>query len=242
VNAKSSSSARVLGVIAARGGSKGLPRKNVLPLGGKPLIAWSIEAAAQSEMLTDCVVSTDCDEITAAAEAAGGQVPFRRPDELADDTASIIDVVLHAVDEMGGGYDIVVLLQATSPFRTVADIDDCVRRLLTTGAPSCITVCKSCKSPYWMMLRHENGELNPLISDDRGEIISRRQDLSQTYQPTGAVYAARVDWLRDSGNFYGIGMQSILMPPERSVDIDSQLDFSVAQTCLETTSVVKEIS
>jgi CMP-N,N'-diacetyllegionaminic acid synthase len=233
VNSKSNPSARVLGVIAARGGSKGLPRKNVLPLGGKPLVAWSVAAADDSKMLTDCVVSTDSEEIAAAAKAAGGNVPFKRPDELASDSASIIDVVLHALNEMGDDYDIVVLLQAASPYRTGADIDDCVTHLQTTGAPSCITVCKSCKSPYWMLLRKDDGELNPLFPDETGQIVSRRQELAQTYQPNGAVYAAKVDWLRKQGNFYGTGMQSVLMPVERSVDIDTELDFSVAQAQYE---------
>jgi CMP-N,N'-diacetyllegionaminic acid synthase len=223
---------RILGVIAARGGSKGLPGKNIRKLGGKPLIEWSVKTAMQSLTLTDCIVSTDSEEISEAAKVAGAKVPFRRPDELADDAASIVDVVLHAVDQMGGAFDIVVLLQATSPFRTAGDIDNCVNHLIDTGAPSCISVCESGKSPYWMLLREDNGLMAPLIPSQNNQFV-RRQELQKTYQPNGAIYATRVDWLRQHGSFYGTGMQSIVMPAERSIDIDTHLDFLVARAQLE---------
>ena len=138
---------RALGVICARGGSKGLPDKNILDLGGKPLIAWTVAAAQGATRLDRTIVSTDSPRIADAARAHGADVPFLRPPELASDTAKITDALIHAVETLGGGYDVVVLLQATSPFRTSTDIDATVAALRDTGAESAVTFTEQAKSP-----------------------------------------------------------------------------------------------
>lgn len=224
--------ARVLGVICARGGSKGLPGKNVRPLGGKPLIAWSVAAARQSGLLDRVVVSTDDDAIAEAARTAGADVPFRRPAELSDDGANLVDVVLHAVDTLAEDFRYVVLLQATSPFRSGADIDACLDLCRRTDAPSANSVCVAEQSPYWMFTQTPDGRLELLIPRER--MGFRRQDLPTVYAPNGAVYACQVDWLRRERTFWLPGVTlGHLMPPERSVDIDTALDFHVAEAVRE---------
>src|SRR5262245_4221554 len=218
---------RVLGVIAARGGSKGLPRKNILPLGGKPLIAWSIEAAARSKALDRAVVSTDDVEIAEAAKRAGGDVPFLRPPELATDTASIIDAVLHAVDATGDDYSDVVLLQATSPLRTSADIDDAIALYRKAGASSCVAVTQVQKGPWWMYRMDDRGRIQPLLGAHGS--ANRRQDQPSAYLPNGAVYVAAIEWLRHARTFYCEDTVAFVMPPERSCDIDTALDLKLAE-------------
>ena len=141
---------KVLALIPARGGSKGLPRKNVLLLGGRPLLAWSILAARGSAHVDRIVVSSEDREIIETAREWGAEVPFVRPAELARDETSGMDVVLHALDQAGQGFDYVVLVQPTSPLRTPQDIDACLERCLETGAPACVSVCEPAKSPHWM--------------------------------------------------------------------------------------------
>lgn len=213
---------KVLALITARGGSKGLPRKNLLPACGRPLIAWTIGAAAEAEFVNRVVVSTDDDEIMEAARAWGGDVPFRRPSALASDTASSIDVVLHALDQLPG-FDYVVLLQPTSPLRTAADIDAALKLAAASGAPSCVSVCEASQSPYWMYQLDNDGKLTPVL--DSPLSLSRRQDLPPVYVPNGAIYVARVDWLRRTRSFLGGGSIAYPMPVERSLDIDTLEDF-----------------
>ena len=161
---------KVLAVIPARGGSKGLPGKNILPVGGKPLIAYSIDAARACAAVDRVIVSSDDDAIIAAARACGCDVPFRRPDELATDTAASIDVILHALDQVPG-YDYVVLLQPTSPLRTAADIDAACERLAGHGAQACVSVSPVEQSPYWMYHISDGGELKPTATKSR--VVSR---------------------------------------------------------------------
>jgi CMP-N,N'-diacetyllegionaminic acid synthase len=216
-----SAAASVLGVVPARGGSKALPRKNVLPVGGRPLIAWTLRAAQSSRLLTRTVVSTDDDEIADAALAHGGEVPFRRPAELAQDDSSAVAVVLHALEQVGR-HDYVVLLQPTSPLRSSADIDAAVQVCLTTGAPSCVSVTRAEQNPYWMYTLNDN-VLSPILPD--APAAHRRQDLPEVYRLNGAVYVAATDWLRDRGSFVGPGTIGHVMPPERSLDIDTDRDL-----------------
>ena len=212
----------VLALIPARGGSKGLPRKNVLPAHGRPLLAWSIEAASQSRYVDKCVVSSDDDEVMEAGRRWGADVPFRRRAELASDTASSMDVVLHALD-MLGAWDIVVLLQPTSPLRTAQDVDAALERMLLNKAPSCVSVCPVEESPYWMFTLDAKQALQPVLGT--GAMVTRRQDLPPVYKLNGAVYAARTSWLRQTRSFVGPGTVAHPMPLERSLDIDTQADF-----------------
>lgn len=220
-----SPSPEVLGVVTARGGSKGLPRKNVLPLAGKPLIQWTLEAAAAATSLTRTIVSTDDPEIREVARAAGGDVPFLRPAELADDGATSVDVLLHALDAVGGDFGVVVLLQPTSPLRTAADIDAAVARC-AAGAPSCVSVTPSAKNPFWMYHLAEDDRMVPVVR--REQAVLQRQALPPVHVLNGAVYAVAVPWLRARRALLGEETVGIVMPPERSVDIDTAFDLELA--------------
>lgn len=214
---------RVLGLITARGGSKGLPGKNILPAAGKPLIAWTIDAARASRAIDRLVLSTDDDAIADVARAHGCDVPFMRPAALATDTASSMDVVMHALDVLPG-FDVVVLLQPTSPLRTAADIDDACEAFSTSGAPACVTVSLVEQSPYWMFQLGEGQTLQPILVAPVG--VSRRQDLPPIYALNGAVYVADVLRLRQSRAFVGPETVASVMPLERAIDIDTAADFA----------------
>lgn len=220
---------KVLAMIPARGGSKGLPRKNVLDLAGRPLIAWTIDAARQSRYLDRVVLSSDDDEIMAVAERHGCEVPFRRPAELADDSATTVDALRHTLAQLPG-YDIVVVLQPTNPLRSSADIDATLERLVNGRAHSCVTVTAPDKSPYWTFAL-EDGALAPLLGEEH--MAKRRQELPETWVLNGAVYAARCDWFAASGVLVGRGTLGQPMPKERSLDIDTGLDLRIAQLLLQ---------
>jgi N-acylneuraminate cytidylyltransferase len=217
----------VLGVILARGGSKGVPRKNVLDLAGKPLIAWTIEAALGAECIDELILSSDDDEIMRVAREHGCSVPFRRPDTLAQDDSTSIDALLHALDQVPG-YDYVVLLQPTSPLRTAADVDAAVRACLSHEAPGCVTVTPAEEPPQWMFTLDADRHLTPLFDD----IPMRRQEASDVYVLNGAVYVARVDWLRDTRTFLHDDVVAVPMPRKRSVDVDDAVDFAIAEALL----------
>lgn len=221
---------KVLALVPARGGSKGLPRKNVLELEGRPLIAWTLAAAAASRYLDRCVVSTDNAEIAAVAAAHGGEVPFMRPRELAGDSADTFGVIRHALGRLPG-FDILVLLQPTSPLRTAADIDGTLEQLQRRAAPACVSVVEPAKSPYWSYRADDSDRLMPLLGDDYAR--KRRQELPRSYVLNGAVYAARIDWLLDNGSYMGDGTVCYPMPGERSVDIDTRLDLELAAFYLQ---------
>lgn len=221
---------RVLGVITARGGSKGLPGKNVADLGGKPLIAWSVEAALGARELDRVIVSSDDPEILAAARAAGGDTPFVRPAELATDDVEIEKVLFHALDQMPETYDWIVLLQATSPLRTADDIDAGVRKCRECGASALVAVCESPKSPHWMHELTEDDVLTPAMPDVMR--ASHRQQLPPVYVANGALYVARVPWLRETRTFYSDTTMAYVMPRERSVDIDTGLDLTLARAII----------
>lgn len=213
---------KVLALIPARGGSKGLPRKNVLVAGGRPLIGWTIAAAQASHVVDTTVLSSDDEEIMAAARSCGCAVPFRRPDELASDTASTMDVVLHALDQLPS-YEYLVLLQPTSPLRTAADIDAAFELMVRSGAPSCVSVSGVEQSPYWMYRVGADDRLSAVLPVPEG--VTRRQDLPAIYTLNGAIYIARIDWLRRVRSFVGAETVAYRMPAERSIDIDTREDF-----------------
>lgn len=214
---------RVLGVVVARGGSKGLPRKNVLRVGGKPLIAWTVEAARQSNLLDRTILSTDDAEIAAIAAEWGCEVPFMRPAELATDHASIYDTLFHALDAEGEGFDYVVLLQATSPGRAATDIDAAIRTCFERGAPACVSLSEAAKAPHWMFTLSDGERLQPLFGWE--PFRRRRQELPASFVVNGAVFVADIDWLRRNGNFYSPETVAWIMPAERSVDVDSVVDL-----------------
>lgn len=228
----------VLGLIVARGGSKGLPGKNIADLGGRPLIAWTVEAAKGSRHLDRVILSTDSPEIAATARAEGCEVPFLRPAELATDTAPVIDAVRHAVDMLGHqSWDYIVLLQATSPFRRSDDIDRAIACCDAQGAPGCISICELGKPAAWLLTRGPEGRLARLVgTDDPAAPAGRRQDHDSIYVPNGAVYVARWDLLRRAGNFLPPDCASIVMERSRSIDIDTAEDLDLARHIMETWS------
>lgn len=220
----------VLAVIAARGGSKGLPRKNVLDLGGRPLVAWSVAAARAAREISHVLLSSDDDEIIKAAMEAGCPAPFKRPAELASDTASIYDVLLHAHDHSGSTYDYIVLLQATSPLRNSQDIDACIRLCREAKAPAALTMVKAAKPPQWMYRLDSQQRPTPLLG--AAPMIDRRQEATDCFVPNGAVYVAKTAWLRENKSFMGPETRVHVMPPERSIDIDAYLDLVTARAVL----------
>lgn len=219
---------RVLAVIPARGGSKGVPGKNTRLLAGKPLLAWTIEAARNAAAIDRLILSSEDAGIIATARQWQCEVPFVRPSELAGDLVSATQVAIHAVEQLPG-YDWVVLLQPTSPFRTAQDIDDCLQRAVTLAAPGCLTVAEVGKSPCWYYTLAENGTLTPWLADYSGQ---QRQQLPRLYLPNGAVYAARCAWLCRTRSFVGSDTQSLIMPAERSLDIDTAFDWQVAASLM----------
>jgi CMP-N,N'-diacetyllegionaminic acid synthase len=220
----------VLAIIPARGGSKGLPRKNVLDLAGKPLIAWTIGAALQAKCISRVIVSTDDDEIAQAALAAGADVPFRRPAGLSSDTATSLDAVLHGLDSLPETYDYVVLLQPTSPLRTAAHIDAAFDLLRAHDAPSCVSVCEVSKSPYLMVQFGADARITPVLSLDGKR--NRRQDLPPTYELNGAIYITTPAALRAARSFVTEATLGLIMPRALSTDIDTAADLHTVQTYL----------
>jgi N-acylneuraminate cytidylyltransferase len=216
----------VLAFVPARGGSKGLPGKNIIDLGGRPLIAWTLAAAEQSRYVDRCVVSTDDNGIAEVARAHGGDVPFLRPAELAGDSAATFDALAHTLSLLPS-FDIVVTLQPTSPLRIAADIDGALETMLTQDAPSCVSVTEPGKSPYWSYRVDDNNRLVPLLGPEFKR--QRRQDLPTAYVLNGAVYATRTDWLLEQRGSLGEGTVAYVMPASRSLDIDSQFDLDLAQ-------------
>lgn len=221
---------RVLGLIPARGGSKGLPRKNVLDLCGKPMIAWTVETALGSNYIDRLVLSSDNDEIIGTAREYGCDVPFRRPASLAMDHTTTMDVALHAVDALPN-FDVLVLLQPTSPLRATCDIDATIEGMIGAQASSCVSVTEPEKSPYWSYGVDHNGCLEPLI--DKRLAQKRRQDLPAAYVLNGAVYAAHIPWLRAQGNFVGPGTVAYVMPHSRSLDVDTLIDLKISSLLLQ---------
>ncbi|OGA50948.1 MAG: acylneuraminate cytidylyltransferase [Betaproteobacteria bacterium RIFCSPLOWO2_12_FULL_63_13] len=218
----------VLAIVPARGGSKGVPRKNIRPLAGKPLIAWTIEAACKSGYIDRLILSSEDAEIIGVAKALGCEVPFVRPAELAQDDTPGIDPVLHALKALPG-YDYVVLLQPTSPLRTTADIDNCIARCEEKAAPACVSVTEPAHHPQWMFTL-SNAEVLLPISEQRGV---RRQNLPDVFALNGAVYVARTAWVFEAGGFLGEGTQGYVMPSSRSIDIDTEQDFAFAACLLQ---------
>lgn len=221
---------KVLGIIPARGGSKGVPGKNIRPLNGKPLIVYTIEAALASR-LTDVIVSTDDDAIANVAREAGANVPFRRPAELSGDSARSIPVAQHALKFMeevnNTVYDAIMLLQPTAPFRTVEDINCALDILEATGADSVISV-QDVEAFHPARMKYLDGD--KLIDPPFCEAYENqgRQELRPMYIRNGAIYLTRRDVLL-GGSYKGNDCRALIMPPERSVNIDSIHDFEYAE-------------
>ena len=220
---------QTLALIPARGGSKGIPRKNIRLIAGKPLIAWTIEAALRSDRLDAVVVSTDDPEIAEVARQAGAQVPFLRPAALAQDDTPGIAPVLHALDLLQG-YGAVLLLQPTSPLRSTADIDACLGLALARQAVSVVSVTEPDTHPDWTYLLGADQRLTRPSADAPA---ARRQDLQPVVALNGALYFAQTDWLRQGQRLVAPETLAYVMPRARSVDIDDSLDWKLAELLLK---------
>jgi CMP-N-acetylneuraminic acid synthetase len=224
-----SETVRVLGLVTARGGSKGIPGKNLVLLGGRPLITYTLTAALDANCLSAVIVSTDSPEIADVARAAGARVPFLRPAALSGDAAGQIDVVLHALAELersGESYDAVALLQPTSPLRRAADIDAAVSLLEASGADSVISLAPAGSHHPCYGYRLEDGWAQPIFPVSPG---TRRQDLPDLYLRNGAVYVTRRNVLLENHDLYGRRTAGYVMPAERSVNIDTPHDLAFAE-------------
>lgn len=219
-----------LAIIPARGGSKGVPRKNLHMVAGKPLLAWTVEAAKKSRYIDRLILSSEDAEIIAAALSLGCEVPFVRPVELARDDTPGIEPVLHALQVLPEKYEYVVLLQPTSPLRRAEDIDACIARCVEQEAVACVSVTEATQHPYWMYQLVQEGFLRPFLPQEKVPV--RRQDLSPVYALNGAVYVARCDWLQEKRTFLSEETVAYVMPPERSIDVDSMYDLLLAEFLL----------
>ena len=225
---------RILGIIPARGGSKGIPGKNIRDLAGKPLIAWTIEAALNSRVCERLIVSTDDPEIAAVAREFGADTPFLRPPSLSSDTATSLSVVEHALDWMNDTgkekFSHVLLLQPTSPFRTGEDIQNAVTIAKKTDA-AVVSVCEPQHHPYLFKIIREDGTLGNLMPESTQS--SRRQDFPPVYALNGVIYIISVNCLKKEKTFTPEKTVPYIMPPERSLDIDTPWDFFLAEQIMQ---------
>jgi len=223
---------KILAIIPARGGSKRLPKKNLMDLAGKPLIAYSIKAAKNSKYIDDVILSSESEEILAVGREYGAQTPFVRPKELAEDASRSIDVVTHALKTLQEQYDAVILLQPTSPLRTSKDIDSAIEMFYNKQATSVIGVCEMEHSPLWANTLDESMSMEGFLDDKYNN--ARSQDLPTYYRINGAFYMSKSESVLENETFFvKKNIYAYLMSQEDSVDIDTKLDFIVAQAILK---------
>jgi CMP-N-acetylneuraminic acid synthetase len=220
---------RIFALIPARGGSKGIPRKNIRSIAGKPLIVWTIEAALGAKGIDTVVVSTDDEEIADVARAAGASVPFMRPAALAMDETAGIEPVLHAL-EMLPQYDAILLLQPTSPLRGTVEIDEVVSIAVEKRPPAIVSLCEAPYHPAWMFRQSANGSIERISASPDA---IRRQDLEPVYTLNGAIYYGMREWLTKHRSFIGSETLAYTMPTEASIDIDEPLDWRIAELLLQ---------
>lgn len=216
----------ILAIIPARGGSKGLPGKNIKEIAGKPLIAWTIEEAKKSKYIDRLILSSEDEEIIEVAQKWGCEVPFVRPKELAQDDTSGIEPVIHAIKTLPENYDYVCLLQPTSPLRKVNYIDDAIELITKLNANSLVSVKKVKENPYWMFEIDNNNILNKFINEG---IPIRRQYLKDLYILNGAIYISGTDFLIKNKSFLTDTTIAYEMNEFSSVDIDEENDFELAE-------------
>ena len=221
---------KLLALILARGGSKEIPRKNIKLLKGKPLIGWTIEEALKASSPSSVVVSTDDEEIASVARKFGANVPFMRPSEISEDNTDSISSVMHSIKYLKE-FDWVLLLQPTSPLRSAKDIDGIVKLCIDKNSPSAVSVCELDKNHNWSYKINEFGKLEPIYLNKSK--ISIRQKLLKTFVLNGALYLARVSWLKENSSFIGKETIAYEMSQESSVDIDTQLDWDWAEFLIE---------
>ena len=226
---------KILGVIPARAGSKGVPQKNTKMLSGKPLLAWTIDEAKKSKLIDRLILSTEDEKIAKVGRSFGVDVPFKRPKELADDKTHTPEILIHAVNEVqkidGTVYDIIVLLQPTVPFRKAKHIDMSIEQFLSDKLESLITVKKQDYPPWWMF-KLENNKLTTVFEYDKNKNVfnMERQEFPSVYKPNGSVYVTKSNLLRENKQL--VNPKScgyLVIEDEFQVNIDTLLDFNVAE-------------
>ncbi len=226
----------VLGIITARGGSKGIPRKNIIPVGGRPLLQYTADAARAARRLTRVVLSTDDPEIAAVGRRCGVEVPFLRPPELARDdtpTLPVIQDVLRRLEAAGERYDAVLILQPTNPLRQASDIDGAIELLDRTGADSVISFVEvGEKHPARMKFIGAEGRVldPPFAEAFEGQ---RRQDLPKLYLREGSIYLSRRDVIIEKNSIKGDDCRAWLIPPERAINLDTPFDLFLLEQWLK---------
>jgi N-acylneuraminate cytidylyltransferase/CMP-N,N'-diacetyllegionaminic acid synthase len=221
----------MLAIIPARGGSKGVPKKNIRLLGGKPLIQWTIEAAMHATNLDRVILSTDDEEIAEVCKPLGVEIPFMRPKELARDDSRGIDTYIYTIDRLNEkldyGYKEFVVLQPTSPLRLPEDIDNSIDLYLRKKADSVISCVEMSHPPLWTLKMDNKGIISNYFDfDDSG---LNRQDLNPAYFPNGAVHVLKYSLVKEKHTYYSNNTFAYVMPQERSVDIDCEIDFKFAE-------------
>jgi CMP-N-acetylneuraminic acid synthetase len=226
----------IVGFIFARGGSKGILRKNARALAGKPLIAYSIETARQSEYIDRVIVSTDDDEIAAIAREHGAEVPFMRPAELASDTAPERAAWQHAIKALRAAegervVDVFVCVSTTAPLRAVADLDACIEAFLSDEPDIVITVSGAARSPYYNMVELDDCGFAGLVVPPK-QTLHARQNTPEVYDMTTVAYVARPDHILETDYIFDGKVRAVVVPKERSLDIDTELDWRFAEFLL----------
>tara|TARA_R110000868_G_scaffold14457_5_gene67361 strand:- start:12963 stop:13661 length:699 start_codon:yes stop_codon:yes gene_type:complete len=227
---------RILGIIPARAGSKGVPGKNIKLLNGKPLLQYTSEIALKSQYLTEVVLSSDDEKIISVAKNSGIQVPFTRPSVLAEDQTPTIDVIIHALEwyeNQGVFFDAVCLLQVTSPFRTVDFLDKAIEKFIESGCDSLVSVQKVPHeyNPHWTFEVNRDGNLK--IATGEEKIISRRQELPDAYHRDGSIYITKTNVLLQQHSLYGKTTTFIESPSEFYVNIDTLADWEKAEQMIK---------
>jgi CMP-N,N'-diacetyllegionaminic acid synthase len=238
---------RVLALIPARSGSKGLPGKNVRPLGGKPLLAWPIEAARGSRYVDDVVISTDSPEFAAIAEKYGARAPFLRPAQLAADTAPSIDFILHALDRLaadGAHFDYLLLLEPTSPLTEAADIDAAIARLDEAAADADALVGVApmvTQHPTYLVTKSEGGRISPYGAADFAN-LPRRQDVEPVFCLDGSLYLSKVDALRRERGFCHARTIGFETERHKALEVDDLVDFLCIEAISQNLDVIRAAS
>lgn len=227
---------RFLSIITARGGSKGLPGKNIKQLCGKPLIAWSIEAGLKSKYIDEVMVTTDDEAIAKVSKAYGANIPFLRPTHLASDTATSVDAIEHTIyyykNELKKEFDYIVLLEPTSPLREVADIDNAIETLFQVDADAIVSVCKTeDQNPAFLILRDENGFIEGYENKDMK--VTRRQDIKDVYFFEGTIYISKIDTLIHRKTFYHEKTVTYEVPKYKALEIDDMDDFIMVEAMMK---------
>lgn len=226
---------RILGLIPARGGSKGVPHKNIKALCGRPLLQYTADSALAATRLSQVVLSTEDEEIADVGRYCGLEVPFMRPPELAEDETPMLPVVQHALtwfEKRGQPFDAVCLLQPTNPLRTAAVIDGCIELFIESGADAAVTVLPvpAEHNPHWVYFRGEDGALR--LSTGEAMPISRRQELPEAFHREGSVYVSRRKVVMEENSLYGRRVVGYPLKAECSVNIDNLSDWQRAEKLL----------